>query len=355
MSEEKYEEAFVQEAFDTNWVAPVGKNISLFEQEIATYTKMPAACATSSGTAAMHLALELLNIGPGDQVICSTFTFVASCNPIVYVGATPLFIDSEEETWNMDPELLRQALEENPKVKAVIVVHLYGMPAKMAEIMEICAQYNVPVIEDAAESLGSTYRNQLTGSFGAFGIYSFNGNKIITTSGGGMLVATSEQDILHARHLATQAREDRPYYHHEKIGYNYRLSNISAGIGRGQMRVLEQRIDQKRAIHQSYQERIAKKIGRVMSEPDGSRSNYWLSCLLLESKDPLAVMDYLNKENIESRPLWKPMHLQPIFQNEKSYLNGVSERLFATGLCLPSDTKMTQEQQERVIAILNQC
>lgn len=352
--------SYVQEAFATNWIAPLGPHVSGFEQELQAYTGAPHVAALSAGTAAIHLALILLGVGAGDEVICSTFTFSASANPIAYQGATPIFVDSEAETWNMDPVLLEQAIADRiakgKKPKAVILVHLYGMPSKMEEIMEICARYEVPLIEDAAEALGATYRGRQMGTFGLMGVYSFNGNKIITTSGGGALVGQQEEHIQKARFLATQARDNAPHYQHSHIGYNYRMSNVCAGIGRGQLEVLPARIAERRRVHQWYREQLAGVAGiSFQEEPEGFFSNRWLTCILL---DPALGIDReqlrlaFEAEHIETRPLWKPMHLQPVFAGCPAYVNGTSERLFDQGLCLPSGSNMTEEDFSRISAVL---
>ncbi|WP_107942078.1 aminotransferase class I/II-fold pyridoxal phosphate-dependent enzyme [Metasolibacillus fluoroglycofenilyticus] len=359
------EQKYIQEAFDKNWIAPLGVNVDGFEQELAAYVGINAASATSSGTGAIHLALDLLNVKVGDTVFCSTLTFIASANPILYLGAKPVFIDSEPTTWNMSPQALAKALEEaaagGQLPKAVIVVNLYGQSARMDEIMELCNQYEVPVIEDAAESLGSTYKGQKSGTFGQFGIYSFNGNKIITTSGGGMLVSDNEKLISRSRFLATQARDAAKHYQHSVVGYNYRMSNIVAGIGRGQLEVLDERIAQKRAIFERYAAAFKEIDGiDMMPELEETFSNRWLSTMILNpekiSITPYALIDQLDEENIESRPVWKPLHMQPLFEGCRFYPHAaddiVSERLFATGICLPSDSKMTVEEQQRVIDLI---
>ncbi len=362
------EQHYVQEAFDTNWISPVGPNIDGFEEAIADYTGCGYAAALSSGTAAIHLALVLLGVGSGDEVICSTFTFSASVNPIVYQGATPVLVDSESHTWNMCPETLEAAikdrLQQGRKPKAIVLVHLYGMPSKMDEIMKVAEQYDIPVIEDAAESLGSTYKEKALGTFGNMGIYSFNGNKIITTSGGGALVSKEKTLIDKARFLATQAREPAPHYQHSDIGYNYRMSNIVAGIGRGQMEVLSGHVDKRRAIYGAYRSAFGNLPGiHFLDEPEGCFSNRWLSTLLIDPStstsgvDREHVRESLEKENIEARPLWKPMHLQPVFENCPYYGDGTSERLFEQGICLPSGSNMSDKQMDRVLreisALLN--
>lgn len=359
------EQKYIQEAFDTNWIAPLGTNVNGFEQELAAYVGTKAASATSSGTGAIHLALDLLGVGAGDTVFCSTLTFIASANPILYLGAKPVFIDSEPTTWNLSPQALERALQEAKSEgslpKAVIVVNLYGQSARMDEILSICAQYKVPVVEDAAESLGSTYKGKASGTFGKFGIYSFNGNKIITTSGGGMLVSDDEELIARSRFLATQARDEAKHYQHSVVGYNYRMSNIVAGIGRGQLEVLDERVAQKRAIFDRYEEALAQVDGLdMMPELEGTFSNRWLSTMTLDPEKiqitPYELIDKLNEANIEARPVWKPLHMQPLFKDCYFYAHAasevVSEQLFAQGICLPSDSKMTAVEQQRVIDVI---
>ncbi|MBC8510038.1 MAG: DegT/DnrJ/EryC1/StrS family aminotransferase, partial [Cryomorphaceae bacterium] len=345
-------------AFDANWIAPVGPHISNFEKKLSALSNGFAVAALNSGTASLHLALILLGVKKGDIVLCSSFTFSASANPITYVGASPVFIDSEKESWNMCPILLEKAIEdcilENEKPKVIMLVHLYGMPAKMDEIMKIATKYDIPVIEDAAEALGSTYKNKPLGTFGTFGVYSFNGNKIITTSGGGALFCKDKALIEKAKFLATQARDDKPHYEHSEIGYNYRMSNICAAIGLGQLEVLEERILQKRAIKLFYKKELSciKEIS-FLNENEGSYSNFWLTTILLSENSTIdreQLRLHLEKENIESRPLWKPMHLQPVFKECKSYVNGVSEDLFNRGLCLPSGTNMSIADLKRVVS-----
>lgn len=355
------EQRFVAEAFDTNWVAPLGPNVNQFETEIAAYTGCGYAAALSAGTAAIHLGLKLLGVGEGDIVFVSSLTFSASCNPIVYEKAVPVLIDSEPDTWNMSPQALERAFEKYPHPKAVVVVHLYGTPAKLDEIMQICERHNVPILEDAAESLGSTYDGKYTGTFGRIGVFSFNGNKIITTSGGGMLVSKEEALVKEARVLSTQARDPARHYQHSKIGYNYRMSNVVAGIGRGQLMHLDEHLRLKRAIYQRYQEAFADMDEIVMNpmNPKGDANN-WLSCITIAKNSkvtPDRIMDALEAENIESRPIWKPMHLQPVFaaceffgHNEKE--PSVSEDIFNRGVCLPSDIKNTDADMERVIGIV---
>ena len=362
MSEEGYEQQYVKEAFDTNWIAPLGKNVNEFEKELAAYVGAKDAAALSSGSAALHLALKAAGVKAGDIVFCQDLTFSATANPIAYEKAIPVFIDSDYETWNMSPEALERAFEKYPDVKAVMPVHLYGLPANMDRIMEICKKHGVPVIEDAAESLGSLYHGQATGTFGDYGIFSFNGNKIITTSGGGMLVCNlpeeqAKERIAKVRFWATQAREKARHYEHKEIGYNYRMSNIVAGIGRGQMKVLDQRIEQKRHIFAYYQEHLGDLEGlSFMPLHENERANCWLSVIQLAPDckvRPLDVMIALEQGDIESRPVWKPMHMQPVFADCDYIDNGkVGENLFENGVCLPSDTKMTDEDLKRICTII---
>lgn len=359
MSKEGYEQKYVKEAFDTNWIAPLGENVNKFEEELASYVGQDYAAALSAGTAAIHMAFKALDVKKDDIVFCSSLTFSATANPIIYENATPVFIDSEKETWNMDPKALEKAFEKYPNPKAVIVVHLYGTPAKIGEIKEICEKHNVPLVEDAAESLGATYKNKQTGTFGKYGIYSFNGNKIITTSGGGMLISDDKERIEKVRFWATQSREKARHYEHKEIGYNYRMSNIVAGIGRGQLKVLDERIKQKTNIYNNYKEGF-KEISDIKMQPipENSKPNHWLSVITLDKNSkvkPLDIMEALEKENIESRPVWKPMHKQPVFEKYdfiKVEDKAVSEDLFERGVCLPSDTKMTKEEQKTVIDII---
>ena len=362
MSEEGYEQQYVKEAFDTNWIAPLGKNVNEFEKELAAYVGAKDAAALSAGSAALHLALKAAGVKAGDIVFCQDLTFSATANPIAYEKAIPVFIDSDYETWNMSPEALERAFEKYPNVKAVMPVHLYGLPANMDRIMEICKKHGVPVIEDAAESLGSLYHGQATGTFGDYGIISFNGNKIITTSGGGMLVCNipeeqAKERIAKVRFWATQAREKARHYEHKEIGYNYRMSNIVAGIGRGQMKVLDQRIEQKRHIFAYYQEHLGDLEGlSFMPLHENERANCWLSVIQLAPDckvRPLDVMVALEQGDIESRPVWKPMHMQPVFADCDYIDNGkVGENLFENGVCLPSDTKMTDEDLKRICTII---
>lgn len=354
MSEEGYEQKYVQQAFDTNWIAPLGENVNKFEEEFADKVAIKSAAALTSGTAAIHMALKAVGVEKDDIVFCQSLTFSATANPIIYQQATPVFIDSNETTWNMCPKALEQAFEKYPDVKAVIVVHLYGLSAQMDEIVALCKKYNVALIEDAAESLGTYYKNQHTGTFGDYGIFSFNGNKIITTSGGGMLVSNDEERIDKVRFWATQSREPARHYEHKELGYNYRLSNVSAGIGRGQLKVLDDRVQKKTEIYQFYKKHLKDIPGiRFMPENDFNRPNYWLSAITLNGElQPNDIIEALENENIESRPLWKPMHLQPMFAEYDFVGGNVAERLFKTGICLPSDTKMTEEDLQRVVNVI---
>ncbi|MDN7244678.1 aminotransferase class I/II-fold pyridoxal phosphate-dependent enzyme [Planococcus shenhongbingii] len=356
------EQSYIDYAFDTNWIAPLGPNVDGFEREIADYVQLNDAAATSSGTAALHLALELLDVQKDDVVFCSTLTFVASVNPILYMNATPVFIDSEEKTWNMSPIALEKALKDakqNGKLpKAVIVVNLYGQSAMMDELVALCDEYGVPLVEDAAESLGAYYKGKPSGSFGKFGVFSFNGNKIITTSGGGMLVSNDVEALKHARFLATQARDAAVHYQHSVMGYNYRLSNILAGVGRAQLEVLDERVNARRAVFDRYVEAFGGVEGiDFMPELENTYGNRWLTTLTLNPEKinitPYELIEALGKESIEARPVWKPLHLQPLFEGSTFYPhsedNAVSERLFEQGICLPSGSNMTVEQQQRVI------
>lgn len=354
------EKEYVEEAFRTNWIAPLGPHVNAFEKEVAEYAGTSSAAALSSGTAAIHLALIALGVGEGDVVFCSSLTFAASCNPIIYQNATPVFIDSEPESFNMSPMALERAFKEYTP-KAVIVVNLYGQSADMDKIKAICDRHNVPIIEDAAESLGATYKGKMSGTFGKFGVYSFNGNKIITTSGGGMLVSNDDEAIKKVRFWATQARDEARHYQHSELGYNYRMSNVCAGIGRGQMTVLEERIAQKKAIYNRYKEAFAD-IEEIQMAPicDYGEPNYWLSVMTIAPSSkakPLDIMIALEENNIESRPIWKPMHLQPYYEKYPFYSHNdsdisVAEDIFNRGVCLPSDTKMTDEDMNRVIGII---
>jgi dTDP-4-amino-4,6-dideoxygalactose transaminase len=351
MSDEGYEMEYIKEAFDTNWIAPLGKNVNEFEKELAAIVKSKAAAALSSGTGAIHLALRATGVGEGDIVFCSTLTFSATANPIIYQNAIPVFIDSDYNTWNMCPKALEEAFKKYPNVKAVIVVHLYGLSADMDKIMEICKKQNVSVIEDAAESLGTYYKGKHTGTFGDYGIFSFNGNKIITTSGGGMLVSDNEERIAKVKFWATQSRDAARHYQHSELGFNYRMSNVCAGIGRGQLKVLDKRVEKKKYIFDFYKKELGKLEGiEFMPSNEWNKPNYWLSSMTLNGNvKPIDIMEALEKENIESRPIWKPMHMQPFFEKYDFVGTGVSEKLFENGVCLPSDTKMTDGDLEKVI------
>lgn len=354
MSDEGYEMEYVKEAFDTNWIAPLGENVNKFETELAGKVGSKDAAALSSGTAAIHLALKAAGVEEGDIIFCPTLTFSATANPIIYQNAVPVFIDSDYETWNMCPKALEQAFKKYPDVKAVIVVHLYGLSADMDKMMEICKKHGVAVIEDAAESLGTYYKGQHTGTFGDYGIFSFNGNKIITTSGGGMLVSNNTEMIAKARFWATQSRDQARHYQHSELGFNYRMSNVSAGIGRGQLKVLDQRVAKKREIFNFYKQELGDLEGvQFMPSNEWDEPNYWLSSMTLTGKvRPIDVFNALEAGNIESRPVWKPMHLQPFFEKYDFVGEGVSEKLFENGVCLPSDTKMTNDELERVVNII---
>ncbi|MBV6679095.1 DegT/DnrJ/EryC1/StrS family aminotransferase [Bacillus thuringiensis] len=354
MSDEGYEMHYVKEAFDTNWIAPLGENVNGFERELAAKVGSKEAAALSSGTAAIHLALKAAGVGEGDIVFCQTLTFSATANPIIYQNATPVFIDSDYETWNMCPKALEEAFKKYPNVKAVIVVHLYGLSADMDKIVELCKKYDVTLIEDAAESLGTYYKGKHTGSFGNYGIFSFNGNKIITTSGGGMLVSNNEERVSKVRFWATQSRDQARHYQHSELGFNYRMSNVVAGIGRGQLKVLDQRVQKKRYIFDFYKRELGNLEGiKFMPSNEWNEPNYWLSSMTLNGKiRPIDVMEALEKENIESRPVWKPMHMQPFFEKYDFVGTDVSEKLFENGICLPSDTKMTEADLEKVVKII---
>ena len=354
------EKKYVDEAFEQNWIAPVGPHINKFEDELSKVSEGFDVAVLSSGTAAIHLALVLLGVKNDDCVICSSFTFSASVNPIIYLGASPIFIDSEQDTWNMDPSLLEQAIVNqiniNKKPKAIILVHLYGYPSKIEEIIFISKKYDIPLIEDAAEGLGSKYKNQPLGTFGDIGIFSFNGNKIITTSSGGAILSKNKEFIKKAKFLATQAREDQPHYEHKEIGYNYRMSNVCAAIGLGQLEVLETRVVKRRYIHDFYKNKLSKIDSiKFLNDIDGFYSNRWLTTIVLEEKSKInneKIRLELQKNNIESRPLWKPMHLQPVFNTYQALTNGVSEDLFNRGLCLPSGSNMNDNDLNRVVNII---
>ena len=354
------EKKYVDEAFEQNWIAPVGPHINKFEDELSKVSQGFDVAVLSSGTAAIHLALVLLGVKNDDCVICSSFTFSASVNPIIYLGASPIFVDSEKDTWNMDPFLLEQAIVNqiniNKKPKAIILVHLYGYPSKIEEIISISKKYDIPIIEDAAEALGSKYNNQPLGTFGDFGIFSFNGNKIITTSSGGAILSKNKEFIKKAKFLATQAREDQPHYEHKEIGYNYRMSNVCAAIGLGQLEVLETRVVKRRYIHDFYKNKLSKiESIKFLNDIDGFYSNRWLTTIVLEENSKInseKIRLGLQKNNIESRPLWKPMHLQPVFNTYQAFTNGVSEDLFNRGLCLPSGSNMSDQDLNRVVDII---
>lgn len=373
MSDEKYEQEYIKDAFDTNWIAPLGTNVNEFEKEFSAKVGAQCAAAVSSGTAAIHLALKAVGVGEGRQfsiasndnnerdiVFCSSLTFSATANPIVYQNATPVFIDSDEQTWNMSPVALEKAFQKyKNRVKAVIVVHLYGLSADLDKIIELCDQYKVPLIEDAAESLGTLYKDKHTGTFGKYGICSFNGNKIITTSGGGILVGNdpenAEERISKVKFWATQSRDSARWYQHSELGYNYRMSNVVAGIGRGQLKILDQRIKQKKSIFDFYKKKLAR-LDNVEMMPVNvwNEPNYWLSCIRLSGAvKPLDVMLALEAEFIESRPIWKPLHLQPYYREcdfiSQCEIGSVSEKIFESGVCLPSDTKMTESDLNRVV------
>ena len=355
---------YVQEAFDSNWIAPLGPNVDGFERELCAAVGAKHVAALSSGTAAIHLSLILLGVKPGDYVIGTSFTFSATVNPIAYLGATPVLVDSEPGTWNMDPELLEEAIQianrksQIANIKAIIVAHLYGMPAKMKEIMAVADKYGIPVVEDAAEALGSEYMGRRVGCNSKFGILSFNGNKIITTSGGGALISGDAALIERARFLATQARDPAPHYQHSEIGYNYRMSNVVAGVGRGQLEVLDLRVRQHREINAWYRELLKDVPGvTFQSEPSADfRSNFWLTCIVIDpavaGTDREKLRLAFEEANIESRPLWKPMHLQPVFAGCPAYVNGTSEKLFENGLCLPSGSNIDEEGRRRIAEVI---
>lgn len=378
MSEEGYEKEYIKEAFDTNWIAPLGKNVTEFEKEMSAKLGAKKAVALSAGTAAIHMALKAIGVSQGDVVFCQSLTFSATANPITYEKAVPVFIDSDKESWNMSPQALEQAFEKYEKLgkkpKAVMVVHLYGMCAHIEEIAAICKKHGVPLVEDAAESLGTTYKGQYTGTFGDYGIISFNGNKIITSSGGGMLLVNTEdaeEKAAKVLYWATQARESARWYQHTEIGYNYRMSNIVAGIGRGQLKVLDKRVEKKRYIYEYYQKHLGDLEGfHFMPMMEGTYSNCWLTSIQLDADckvKPLDIMKALEEDDVESRPIWKPMHLQPVFADcdfiseveelrvvdeETGADNSVGGQLFEHGVCMPSDSKMTDEDLERICAVV---
>lgn len=359
------EQNYVKEAFETNWVAPLGKNVDEFEDVVKKYIGVNGAVAMSSGTAAIHMALKAVGVSNGDVVFCQSMTFSASANPIVYENGIPVFIDSEPQTWNMSPDALRKAFKKYPNPKAVIVVHLYGTPAKMDEIMEICEEHKVPLIEDAAEGLGGEYKGKKLGSFGKYGIFSFNGNKIITTSGGGMLVGNDEPMLKTVLKWITQSREPARWYQHEELGYNYRMSNIVAGIGRGQMTVLEEHVKQKTDIFNRYKKALSELPLLMQPFEQNTKPNHWLSAATIDRNcklSPFIIMDRLAAENVETRPIWKPMHMQPFYKDCDYFMHddkelSVCEDIFARGICLPSDfyPQMTPEEQDEIIRIIKGC
>ena len=363
----KCEMSFIQEAFDTNWIAPLGPGVDEFERQLSARLNGYHVTAVNSGTAALHLALILLNVGQGDEVICQSFTFAASANPVVYLGATPIFIDSEPDTWNIDPTLLEKAIQDRlslgKTVKAIVIVNLYGMPSKIESIVAIAERYSIPIIEDAAESLGSSINNIPCGTFGTLGVISFNGNKIITTSGGGILISKEDKFISSAKHLATQAKDPGISYQHSQVGYNYRMSNILASVGLGQLSVLEERVNARRANYNRYVDYFSHWNQKGFNiefqiEPAGFFSNRWLTCILVDPAknkglDVEIMRSAFEDDQIEARPLWKPMHLQPIFNSSPCYLNGVSDRLFQIGLCLASGSSLTDEDFDRIFTCLD--
>lgn len=361
MSDEGYEKEYIKEAFDKNWIAPVGENIDKLEEDLQKYLEVKAAIALNSGTSAIHMALKAAGVTKGDIVLCQSLTFIATVNPVIYQNAIPVFIDSEEQTYNMSPECLEKALEKYPNSKAVIVTHLYGTPAKMDEIVQICKKHNVPLIEDACESLGSLYREKYTGTFGDYAAFSFNGNKIITTGGGGALVTNNEEKAEKIRYWSTQAREKAIYYEHKEIGYNYRLGNIPAGIGRGQLKVLNKRIQKKKEIYELYKKEFERhSLIEIPTMSNDIQPNYWLSTLKLKNIDkvkPIDIINELAKNKIEARPIWKPMHMQPVFKNNVYISNpnkDISKDIYDKGMCLPSDTNMTIQEQQLVINIIKE-
>jgi len=354
MSDEGYEQQYVKEAFDTNWIAPLGPNVDNFEKEVCEKVGIGYAAALVSGTAAIHMALKACGVGEGDIVLCQSLTFSATANPIIYEKAIPVFIDSDLETWNMSPKYLEEALIKYPNTKAVIVVHLYGLAADMDKIVDLCKRYNVTLIEDAAESLGTTYKGKYTGTFGDYGVFSFNGNKIITTSGGGMLVSNNQERIEKVRFWSTQARDKARHYQHSELGFNYRMSNVVAGVGRGQLKILDKRVEKKQHIYNYYKEQL-KDVKDIEFMPinDWNSPNCWLTSIILKGEvKPIDIIKALEKENIESRPIWKPMHIQPFFEKYDFVGNNTSEYIFNNGLCLPSDTKLTLNQLDEIIRII---
>jgi dTDP-4-amino-4,6-dideoxygalactose transaminase len=354
MSDEGFEMEYIREAFNTNWIAPLGPNVNEFEKEFASKIGVKYAAAVNTGTAAIHLALKAIGVGEGDIVFCQSLTFSATANPIIYEKAVPVFIDSDEETWNICPTTLEEAFKKHPNVKAVIVVHLYGLSANLDKIMKICNRHGVALIEDAAESLGTLYKGRQTGTFSEYGVFSFNGNKIITTSGGGMLVSNNKEKIEKVKFWSTQSRDPARHYQHSELGFNYRMSNIAAGIGRGQLKVLEQRVSEKKYIFEFYKQELGELPGiKFMPVNQWNEPNYWLSCITLSGLiKPLDIIEALEKENIESRPIWKPMHQEPFFE-KYDYVGGdISEKLFKTGVCLPSDTNMGDVDLKRIVRII---
>ena len=359
------EQKYIQLAFDENYIAPIGSNLTGFEKELGMYLNIPNVAMLTSGTSAIHTALLVLGIKPGDEVIAPSFTFIACVNPIIYQGATPIFVDSNKETWNMSPQLLEQSIKDRiakgKKPKAIIIVHLYGMPAKIDELLYIANKYEIPIVEDAAEALGSSYKGKKCGTFGDLSIISFNGNKIITSSGGGALISNNKKYIEYAKFLATQAKDEAPHYQHSQIGYNYRMSNIVAGIGRGQLEVIDERVAQRRANNEFYFRELGHIKGiNFLREFEGAFSNFWLTTIIVDDKLTGGVTREdirlaLEKQNIESRPLWKPMHLQPIFKDYPAYLDGTSEMLFEKGLCLPSGSNLTDNDRERIKEVIISC
>ena len=360
----RHELNYLHKAIEDNWVAPAGPNLTGFEQDLCQHTGAAHAVALTSGTAAIHLGLKLLEVGPGDEVLCPSFTFVATANPVLYLGATPVFVDSEPTTWNLDPALLRTAIEDRLRLgkrpKALIIVHLYGMPALLTELLAVAAEYGIPVLEDAAEALGARYQGRPVGTFGKVGVFSFNGNKILTTSGGGALVTNHADYARRALYLATQAKDDAPHYQHAEVGYNYRLSNLLAGIGRGQMELLEDRVKKRREIYAWYQDKLRDVPGLTFgpAEPAGTRGTRWLTTVLLDpaetSVTPAQLRRHLETRNIESRPLWKPLHLQPLFAGAPVYGGAVCANLFERGLCLPSGSAMTEDDLRRVLEAIQE-
>lgn len=350
---------WIEEAFKGSWVVPLGPNVDEFEKRLSRYLEAPDVVAVSAGTAAIHMAMVMLGVGPGDEVICQSFTFAASANPVTYQGAKPVFVDSEPDTWNMDPAALEEAIIERHRAtgrypKAIVPVHLYGMPARMDEILEIASHYGIPVIEDAAEALGSEYKGKKCGTLGKYGALSFNGNKIITTSGGGAVICPDSEAAKRVLFYVTQARENRPYYYHEHIGFNYRMSNISAGIGCGQMDVLAEHVERRRAIHRLYSEAFkgSDRITVHENPTDDFNSNFWLTTVLIDDADPEQLRQAMNSRNIETRWLWRPMHMQPVYADAPYYGGNTAESLFSRGLCLPSGSNLTDSDIERVVTTL---